>query len=218
MNERDAYPSPNGDGLGWTRRPRGRWCVVGLPASLVRRSGPELAPFVSRYWFVAWDLQGQPPYRQLIVPEPNVHLSFVNDAPAGVHGVARGHVFRVLEGTGRVFGVTFRPGCFRPILGSAVSTITDRSVAADDVFGADVPQRAMADAADEAEMLRIVEDFLRRKLPPPDPTAERVAAIVARIAAEPDITKVETLADRLGTSVRRLQRSSPSTSASARNG
>lgn len=169
--------------------------------------GPELAPFVSRYWFVAWDLQGQPPYRQLIVPEPNVHLSFVNDAPAGVHGVARGHVFRVLEGTGRVFGVAFRPGCFRPILGSAVSTITDRSVAADDVFGADVPQRAMADAADEAEMLRIVEDFLRRKLPPPDPTAERVAAIVARIAAEPDITKVETLADRLGTSVRRLQRS-----------
>lgn len=168
---------------------------------------PDLAPFVSRYWFVAWDLHGQAPYRQLIVPEPNVHLSFVNDTPAGVHGVARGHGFRVLEGTGRVFGVAFRPGCFRSILGSPVSAITDRSVAARDVFGADVPQRSMAEAGNEAEMVRIVEGFLRAELPPPDPTAEKVAAIVARIAADPDITRVDTLADQLGTSVRRLQRS-----------
>ncbi len=56
-------------------------------------------------------------------------------------------------------------------------------------------------------MVRVVESFLRAKLPPPDPTAEKVAAIVARIAAEPDITRVDTLADRLGSSVRRLQRS-----------
>ncbi|MEJ7704830.1 MAG: helix-turn-helix domain-containing protein [Geodermatophilaceae bacterium] len=140
-----------------------------------------MAPFVSHYWFVAWDLLGQPPYRQLIVPEPNVHLSFVNDSPARVYGVTRGHVLRVLEGAGRVFGVAFRPGCFRSILQASVSTITDRSVGA--------------------------QEFLRASLAPPDPTAERVAAIVARIAAEPDITRVDILADRLGTSVRRLQRS-----------
>lgn len=65
----------------------------------------------------------------------------------------------------------------------------------------------MAEAADETELVRVVEEFLRASLVPPDPTAETVAAIVARIAAEPDITRVDILADRLGTSVRRLQRS-----------
>lgn len=165
-----------------------------------------MAAFVSRYWFVAWDLRGQSPYRQLIVAYPNVHLSFVDDTATAVHGVARGHVFRVLEGAGRVFGVAFRPGCFRPFLRSPVSTITDRSIDAREVFGPDVPHRAMADTADEAEMVHVVEQFLRANRPQHDPTAQTVADIVSRIAAEPDITRVDILADRLGTSVRRLQR------------
>jgi AraC-like DNA-binding protein len=161
---------------------------------------------VARYWSVTWDLRGHSPYRQLIVPYPNVHLTFVNDTAATVHGVPRGRVFRVLEGAGRVFGVAFHPGCFRPFLGSSVSTITDRSLPAGDVFGPDVPRRAMADAADEAELRQVMEQFLRAHLPGRDPTAEAVADIVARIAAEPDVTRVDTLAERLGMSVRRLQR------------
>jgi AraC-like DNA-binding protein len=135
-----------------------------------------------------------------------VHLTFVNNTAAAVHGVARGHVYRVLEGQGRVFGVAFRPGCFRPFLGSPVSAITDRSVAATRVFGPDVPQQAMTEAADEVEMLQVAERFLRANLPRRDPTCASVAAIVARIAAERDIARVDTLADRLDTSVRALQR------------
>lgn len=160
MNKRDAYTSgmANGSAQRDDREVRGAWSS--FQRHWYADPGPDLAPFVSRYWFAAWDLHGQSPYRQLIVPYPNMHLSFVNDTAAAVHGVARGHLFRVLEGDGRVFGVAIRPGRFRPFLRSPVSAITDRSV----------------------------------------------AAIVARIAAEPDITRVDTLADRLGTSVRRLQR------------
>jgi AraC-like DNA-binding protein len=169
-------------------------------------AAPDLAAFVSRYWFVAWDLRGQSPYHQLIVPYPNVHLSFADDVAPMVHGVARGHVCKVLQGTGRVFGVAFRPGCFRPYLRSPVSAITDRSVPARDVFGPDVPVPAMTPAADETAMAGVVEQFLRANLPRQDPTAQSAAAIVAQIAAQPDITRVDTLADRLGTSVRRLQR------------
>jgi len=55
-------------------------------------------------------------------------------------------------------------------------------------------------------MVRVVEDSCGRSCRLPT-RAEKVAAIVARIAAEPGITRVDTLADRLGTSVRRLQRS-----------
>jgi AraC-like DNA-binding protein len=168
--------------------------------------GPRLAPFVAYYWFASWDLRGQPPYRQLIVPYPNVHLSFRDGDAGTVHGVARRHVIRELAGVGRVLGVAFRPGCFRPFLDGPVSALTDRSVPARDVLGPGVPQAAMAEAAEPPEMVRVAEGFLHTILPPPDPTAEAVAGIVAQIAAEPEITRVGHLADRFGTGVRRLQR------------
>lgn len=182
---------------------RGRWTSFQRHRFL--NPGPDLAPFVARYWAVTWDLRGQPPYRQLVVPYPNVHLTFVNGV-GRVHGVAHGHVFRELAGLGRVFGVAFRPGCFRPFLRSPVSGLTDRAVPASDVFGPDVPEAAIATADDETGMRRIVERFLVANLPARDPVAEEVADIVARVADEPTITRVDDLADVLGTSVRRLQR------------
>lgn len=167
--------------------------------------GADLAPFVAHYWAVSWDLRGEPPYRQLIVPYPNVHLTILNGV-ARVRGVARGHVVRVLRDQGRVFGVAFRPGCFRPFLGSPVSAITDRSLDASEVFGVEVPETAMAGADNATEMAAIAERFLRAKLPARDPTAETAAAIVQRVATEPDITRVDSLAEYVDIGVRRLQR------------
>ncbi len=155
---------------------------------------PDLAPFVERYWVVSWDYER--PYRQLIVSYPHVHLTFRNET-AEVTGVASGHVSKLLEGTGRVFGVAFRPGCFRPFLRSAVATITDRSIPAGDVFARPLPEPVEIDT---------VERFLRANLPDRDPTAEWTADVVARIAAEPGIARVDSLAERLNTSARTLQR------------
>ncbi|SFB13964.1 AraC-type DNA-binding protein [Amycolatopsis marina] len=136
------------------------------------------------------------PYRQLVVPRPNVHLTF-RDGTAIVNGVVSGHRIKVLEGERNILGVAFRPGCFRPFLGAAVSTITDRSVDAGEVFGPGVP---------DARDVETVERFLRAHLPEPDPRAQRAADVVGKIAAEPAITRVGALASDLGTSVRQLQR------------
>lgn len=155
---------------------------------------PDLAQYVARYWVVSWDYEE--PYRQLIVPYPNVHLTFTESA-ATVVGVASGHVIKTLEGRDGVFGVAFRPGCFRPFLRAAVSTITDRVIPAATVFGEDLPRQ---------QDVASVEDFLRRQLPEPDPKAWQAAEIVEKIAAQPLITRVDTLAAELGTSVRQLQR------------
>jgi AraC-like DNA-binding protein len=157
---------------------------------------------VARYWLVRWDLRGQPPYRQKIVPYPNVHLSFVDDDPPWVHGVSTGHVCRELAGRGRVFGVAFRPGCFRPFLRRPVATITGRSVPAADLFG---PLPALADGPDD-ERVAGVEALLRAGRPAPDPVAARAAAIVDLVATDPELTRVEALARRLDTSVRQVQR------------
>ncbi|CAL9620803.1 hypothetical protein SUDANB95_05809 [Actinosynnema sp. ALI-1.44] len=155
---------------------------------------PDLARHVARHWLVSWDYAE--PYRQLVVPYPNVHLTF-QDGRAAVHGVSTGHQVKVLAGRGHVVGVAFHPGAFRPFLRASVSTITDRSIDAAEVFGPDLP----TDPGVED-----VERLLRAHLPPPDPGAEEAVAVVARIAAEPGITRVDALAAELGTGVRRLQR------------
>jgi len=180
------------------RELRGAWTTFqshwyGVPAA-------DLSPFVSGYWAAEWDLRGQEPYRQKIVPYPNVQLTF-RDGDAVVRGPERGHVVRTLEGRGGVFGVTFRAGCFRPFLGESVSTITGRALPAAAVFGPDLPR--ITPQAGEAH---VVEELLRARLPPPDPLAEQAAAIVARIRAEPQLTRVDAVARSAGIGVRRLQR------------
>ncbi|WSY61558.1 helix-turn-helix domain-containing protein [Nocardia sp. NBC_00881] len=143
---------------------------------------------------MSWDYQE--PYRQLIVPYPNVHLTF-HDGAATVRGVSSAHQIRVLEGTGSVFGVAFRPGCFRPFLGAPVSTIKNCSIDATKVFGPDLPESVEVES---------VERFLRLQKPEPDWRAEQAAQIVATIATEPEITRVDAVARLFGMSVRSVQR------------
>lgn len=172
-------------GSAWTRHQRHAY----------EQPSPDLAPYVEHYWFVSWSYRE--PYRQKVVPYPNVHLTF-RDGIAAVTGVSSRFKTKLLDGDGGVVGVAFRPGCFRPFLGAPVSTITDRSVDAREVFGPDVPARPDVAA---------VERLLRAHLPPElDPRTAEAADAVARIAAKPELTRVHTLAGTLGTSVRRLQR------------
>ena len=161
----------------------------------------DLAPFVRRYWIVEWAYDE--PYRQLIVPYPHVHLTFRDGDPPEVQGVSSGHVVKVLAGRGRVFGVEFRPGAFRPFLQSPVSALTDRKVPA-----AEVPGLAVWPAGRPAGAVTVaaVEEWLRAADPQPDPVAQWIAALVEQVAADPDMARVDQLAARSGVGVRRLQR------------
>ncbi|MFC8042893.1 DUF6597 domain-containing transcriptional factor [Nocardia sp. NPDC057353] len=156
---------------------------------------PELAGYVAHYWTVHWDYAE--PYRQLITALPQVHLTVGGPAGATVRGVTRGHRHQTLTGRGRVFGVAFRPGAFRPILKAPVSGLTDRVAAAADVFGAEPPEHP--DVAS-------IEEFLLARLPEPDPASRAAVAAVAVIAADPELTRVDRLAAELGFPVRTLQR------------
>src|SRR5258707_159759 len=78
-----------------------------------QNSGQDLAPFVDYYWIVRWDLRGEPPHEQSILPHPCVHLAFEADGPA-IYGIDTKIFTRRLTGQGKVLGVRFRPGCFHP--------------------------------------------------------------------------------------------------------
>lgn len=93
-----------------------------------------LAPFVENYWIVRWDLLGQPPHEQTILAHPNVNLVF-EASGAGIYGVDRTLFTRRLSGQGKVLGVRFRAGCFRPFWGAPISQLSDRVVPGVRVFG-----------------------------------------------------------------------------------
>jgi AraC-like DNA-binding protein len=154
----------------------------------------DLARYVERYWAVTWDYER--PYRQLVAPLPNVHLT-LRDGRAELHGPSSAHVHRELTGSGSVFGVAFRPGMFGPFLDGPVANLRDRVVDATTVFGPRSP--------DPVDVVS-VERYLRAHLPVADPAAEHAARMVAMIADDTGLTTVDALARRCGTSVRRVQR------------
>jgi hypothetical protein len=153
---------------------------------------PDLAAYVDHYWIVSWSYAE--PYRQKIVPYPQVHLTIDDEGTATVTGVSSEHQIRVLEGDRTIFGVAFRPGGFRPFLRRSVATITDRRLPASEIFDG-IPAEAT---------IETVEHMLRAQRPAPDPRAAEAADLVATIAAKPAITRVDQLIT--DTTIRSLQR------------
>ena len=149
---------------------------------------PEVARFVAWYWVVTWDLDE--PYEQPVLSHPVVNVIF-GDGPARVMGPPTRIGSRVLEGSGRVLGVMFRPAGFRPLLGAPMRTIVDRQLP----FPVDLPPECDA-----------VDDSLASVIPTERQPSEDTTAVVDRIAADPAVVRVAALADQLGVSERQLQR------------
>ena len=166
-----------------------------------------LRPFVDFHWIVRWDLDGQQPHEQKILPHPNVNLAF-EESGSAVFGVDRKLFVRRIGGRGKALGVRFRPGGFRPFWNAPVSRLTDRTVPAADVFGAEAvaAQEAIMRAPSDAAMVAGAEEFLTSVLPDRDPVAESVAGLVSLINGDPSLTRVDQLAEASGLSMRRLQR------------
>ncbi|GIJ47706.1 AraC family transcriptional regulator [Virgisporangium aliadipatigenens] len=167
--------------------------------------GPELAPFVAYHWVVRWDLDA--PYTQRVLTTPHVHLAIQRDT-SWVWGVHTGTTTHPLRGEGFVWGVRFRAGAFRPFLDGPVSSLTNRTVGLDVIFGVD-PAEIEAKVAREVDgsgPAPTVERMLIDALPAADPMVEEVGEIVAKVAADPAITRVATLASVAGVGTRTLQR------------
>lgn len=190
--------------------PRG--ILSGAPAEgafrHARRDPPaELADWIEHFWSVEWDLRGCEAFVAETLPHPNVHLT-LEESGAQVGGVRTRKFRRVLEGQGRVFGVKFKAGAFRPFLGRAVSSIRDRVIPAGEVFGpeVDVLARRLAGDEPEGERLRLAAGFVEQRLPAPDAAAGLAAQCVRRILESRQLRTVEELADACGVSKRGLQR------------
>jgi AraC-like DNA-binding protein len=168
-----------------------------------------LEPFVDYYWIPRWDLRGQPPHEQTVLPHPNVHLVF--EAPgAGIFGVDRRLFTRSLSGLGLAFGVRFTAGGFRPFWQAPISQLTDRVVPAARLFGPRAEKTRQAIIGDfdvdDSVMIGYAEALLHSVIPERDPLAEQAAALVSRITDDPGLRRVDQLSASSGLTVRTLQR------------
>jgi AraC-like DNA-binding protein len=189
--------------------PRGILRLRDDPKSRLLRLAPaaDLAPFVSHFWLVQWDLRGREPRVQETLPQPSVHL-VVEREQSGIWGVVRDKFSRLLEGEGRAFGIKFRPGGFYPFFRAPLSGLANRVVPIGELFGAagQAYEAAILAQDDDAMLVATAETFLRSASPARDEVAEAMGRLVDRIATDRGITTVDALVAHAGCTTRSLQR------------
>ncbi|MGW0776929.1 AraC family transcriptional regulator [Streptomyces sp. NPDC002835] len=181
-----------------------------------RKPAPALRPYLEHYWLVDWDLTE--PYASHVVPHPSVNVVFqqYGDEPARaeVAGIGLELFTQKLAGRGRVCGIQFRPGGFRPFAPRRpVSDWTGRRLPIGDVLLPDADEsslraavRAVVGPDEEDDRVAALDAFLLGLEPRPDPQAERAMQLVSRIRNDRSVRRVAELAEAEGLSVRSLQR------------
>jgi AraC-like DNA-binding protein len=164
----------------------------------------DLAELVERHWLVSWDL---PPGRRAgvtLLPHPCVNL-VLDRGMVAVAGVGSDRFTYTYEGVGRVFGVKFRPGAFRPFLGGPVSALTDQTRP---LWWPDAAEfaRELSAAPELSGLVAVAERYLRAHWPAPDPEVAVIGRIVHALLHDRTVTRVDEVCARFGVSPRTLQR------------
>ncbi|SFY37382.1 helix-turn-helix domain-containing protein [Streptomyces atratus] len=174
-----------------------------------REPAAGLRPYLEHYWLIDWDLPQ--PYASHLVPHPSVNLVFQRYGDeadfAEVSGIGLDLFTQKLAGRGRVCGVQFRPGGFRPFAPDRpVSQWTGRRLPADDVFASPAPPSDVLGPADEDARVAALDAYLLALASGPDPQAERAMALVDLVRTDRTVRRVGELARMEGVSSRSLQR------------
>jgi AraC-like DNA-binding protein len=184
--------------------------------TLARVEPPEdLSNLVDWHWVITWDLPPGITFTQAVVPHP-VGQVVAEDAGFLAYAMPAAAVDqRTLSGSGGVVGTKLRPGGYRALLG--LTHPGERGAVGPATFLGPTAARAAADAIDQARDGR-ADAAVRTVTPLLQAAAERtrtprsgaaLAALAEAFAAIADAvpgTTVATLATRLGTTPRSLQR------------
>jgi AraC-like DNA-binding protein len=197
-------------------RPTGNGRARGLVSSRIsggriesRTYAPsaDLADVIECHWIGRWDLRGEAPHVTELLGDPTIHLA-LEEGSSRLVGVWTRLWRRSLEGLGQVRATKLRPGAARAFLPRAASTYTNTLTPLASVFGPlGTLEAEVLGPADDAEAFVALEAWLRaRRLTDEDGQRSLATALVQRIATDPSLARVESLAELAGLSVRELQR------------
>ncbi|WP_316758861.1 helix-turn-helix transcriptional regulator [Streptomyces herbicida] len=169
-----------------------------------REPAQPLRPYLEHYWLIDWELTQ--PYASHVVPHPSVNIVFQRfegqEPFAEVAGIGLGLFTQKLEGKGRVCGIQFRPGGYRPFSPDRpVSEWTGKRIR---LAGTDPAPVLTPD--DEDARVAALDTYLLSLGPRPDPQADLAMTLVDRIRTDRTIRRVTDFARSEGMSVRLLQR------------
>jgi AraC-like DNA-binding protein len=156
---------------------------------------------------VCWDRRGLGPHPHRALAHATVEV-VAERGRSVIVGPTTGLFTRVIGGRGRAFGMRFRPAGFQPLLGSPVSTLTDRRVAVSALLGSDGDElvERLLSLDDESRMVEVAETFVRGRLSASDPMVTEINRIVQEVMADRRITRVAEVVERTGIGERTLQR------------
>ncbi len=164
-----------------------------------------LRPFIEHYWAVTWERQ--PKVLRETVPHPAMHLVLEPNV-SQLHGVHRRRFSRWIEGTGRVLGTKFRPAGFRAFCQASVHTFTNKIDHPSSLFGPSILElESRAAALKSAQSaFELIDAYLTARNPIATNDLQTVNQIVQSIAEDRSIVRAETIVERTGLSLRKLQR------------
>lgn len=169
----------------------------------------KLAEHVHHFWAMRWSLRA--PFTGVTLQHPSVvirHVDAADEQRTELFGLQSRPVMRTLEGEGELFGITFLPAMFHPLLGASMATLTNRTLSLQRVLGARAQAwtRELGDARTVDEKVAVTEAFLAPLLPPPEPHLIHLRDLVTRIIVDRAILCVEDLSAITGLDERTLQR------------
>ena len=185
----------------------------------LRRFAPSVraAHRVENYWYVHWNL-GRAVFVNENIPFPSVNFTFEVDPQnptlreSVITGVWTTNYRRRLTGEGFVAGVKFRPGAFYGLSDTPVSSLTDKVVAARDVFSAPVgfpdffPDFSVTPEEFEREQLPTIDNWAASLNQTMAHEQRQIIRTVEAIEGGADYPKTSELASALEMTGRQLQR------------
>ncbi|BBH23037.1 AraC family transcriptional regulator [Paenibacillus baekrokdamisoli] len=167
----------------------------------------EVGFFVKHFWVVSWDLTGQEPYSQDVIPNPCVNLIIENNR-TGIFGASTDKYSHSLKEKGLVFGAKFKPGGFYPFIKRPVSQLMNNPMNVKDIFDIDAStlEKMILSQEEEGTMVELAERFIQQKLPERDSNIILVNQVIDRIIEDQEITKVDHICQRFKMNKRKLQR------------
>lgn len=169
---------------------------------LARVAPPDdLAPFMTFFWIVQWDLPDGETHRQETLPFPCVHL-VCEGGDYRVHGPGTKRFSTTLSGRAWVTGARFTPAGFSAFSRWPMRDLVDRVAPAHEVIGRQPPPFP---ASPDDACARLTA-YLRVQVPERTPAMALVDRLVARAQADAATIRADDLAEDAGVSVRSLHR------------
>lgn len=158
-----------------------------------------LAPYVSTYWILRWNVEA--PVDHESPPTASVNVVLGHHRP-GVWGPSTLRFAAPLTHTGFAIGATFHPGGFRPWLGRDVIELANATRSLSALFSAP----PSIDASTDAALIATMEAMLLAHPPVADANIALTKRAFELARLDPHLVRSDDLATRLGMSPRTLER------------